>query len=101
MPSMAELTSKQRQFLKGLAHALAPVVRVGKAGLTDAVVAETKTALRAHELIKARLEVDTDAREDTAEQLAAGADAELVATVGKMAILYRGRDGDPGIELPR
>jgi RNA-binding protein YhbY len=40
---MAALTSKQRQFLKGRAHALSPVVRIGKGGLTPAVVPETKT----------------------------------------------------------
>ena len=42
MKTMTVLTSKQRQYLRGLAHPLAPVVRVGKAGLTESVIAETK-----------------------------------------------------------
>jgi RNA-binding protein len=84
---MAVLTSKQRQFLKGRAHALSPVVRIGKGGLTPAVVLEAKTALRAHELIKVRIEV-----EDAA--------AHLVGAVGKVAILYRARDEDPALRLP-
>ena len=98
---MAALTSKQRQFLKGRAHALSPVVRVGKGGLTPAVVLETKTALRAHELIKVRLEVE-DARERRAAGLSLAADtgAHLVGAVGKVAILYRARDEDPAIRLP-
>jgi len=45
------LTPKQRQFLKGLAHPLAPVVRVGKGAVSEAVIKETKNSLEAHELI--------------------------------------------------
>src|ERR1051325_1795707 len=55
---MASLSAKQRQFLRGLAHPLSPVVRVGKGGATAAVIAETKKSLEAHELIKVRIEVD-------------------------------------------
>jgi len=98
---MAALTSKQRQFLKGRAHALSPIVRIGKGGLTGGVVGETKTALRAHELIKVRIEVE-DAKERRAagQRLARDADAHLVGAVGKVAILYRERDEDPSIRLP-
>jgi len=98
---MAALTSKQRQFLKGRAHALSPVVRIGKGGLTGGVVGETKTALRAHELIKVRLEVeDAGARREAAQRLAEDAGAAHVTTVGKVAVLYRARDEDPVIRLP-
>jgi RNA-binding protein len=94
------LTGKQRQFLKGLAHALSPVVRVGKAGLTDAVVEETKKSLAAHELIKIRVEVeDGKERRALAKKLAAAADAEVAGAVGKIAILYRARDEKPTIKL--
>lgn len=95
------LTSKQRQFLKRLAHPLDPVVRVGKAGLTDAVVGEARRSLRAHELIKVRIEAeDGRERRRLAGELAAAADADLVGAVGKVAILYRAREEDPAIELP-
>ena len=52
------LTGKQRQFLKGLAHPLSPLVRLGKGGLTDAVINETRKSLHSHELIKVRIDVD-------------------------------------------
>jgi len=98
---MAALTSKQRQFLKGRAHALSPIVRIGKGGLTGGVVGETKTALRAHELIKVRIEVeDGKERRAAARRLAEDTDATLVGAVGKVAILYRERDEDPSIRLP-
>src|SRR5437870_559843 len=63
------LTAKQRQFLRGLAHALSPVVRVGRSGLTPAVVDETKKSLLAHELIKVRIDADEgeDAENDAAQ----------------------------------
>ena len=100
---MAEdLTAKQRQFLKGKAHSLSPVVRVGKSGLTPAVIEEAKTALRAHELVKVRIEADDgDDRREMADRLAQDTGAQIVARVGKVAVLYRERDEDPGIRLPR
>ena len=98
----AVLTAKQRQFLKGLAHSLSPVVRVGKGGATAAVVAETKKSLASHELIKVRIEVDEPAeRRAVAEKLAAETDAQLAATIGKVAILYREREEEPEIKLPK
>jgi RNA-binding protein len=54
----AALTGKQKQYLKGLAHALSPVVRIGKGGVTQSVIAETKKSLDAHELIKIRIDVE-------------------------------------------
>lgn len=99
---MAVLTSKQRQFLKGLAHPLSPVVRVGKAGVTDAVIAETKKSLESHELIKVRIESDESGeRKELAQQLADVTDAHLAATIGKIAVLYRERDEEPEIKLPK
>jgi RNA-binding protein len=96
------LTAKQRQFLKGLAHPLSPVVRVGRNGVTAAVVEETKKSLAAHELIKVRLDSDDAAeRRGQAEFLAAQADAQLAGTVGKIALLYREREEKPRIKLPR
>ena len=96
------LTAKQRQYLKGLAHALDPVVRVGKGGVSDAVVEETKKSLAAHELIKVRFEVDDGTlRRAFSEKLAAAAEAEVAGSVGKIAILYRERDEKPAIKLPR
>jgi RNA-binding protein len=94
------LTPKQRQYLKGLAHALSPVVRVGRSGLTDRVVKETRSSLDAHELIKVRIESEESAvRREVAEKLAAACEGELAGTVGKIAILYRPRDEKPTIKL--
>ena len=96
------LTPKQRQFLKGLAHPLSPVVRIGRGGASEAVVEETKKSLFAHELIKVRIEAeDSDDRRELAQKLAAAADAEIAGTIGKTAILYRAREEKPSIKLPK
>ena len=96
------LTPKQRQFLKGLAHPLSPVVRIGRGGVSEGVVAEARKSLLAHELIKVRIDAeDSDDRRELAEKLAAAADAQIAGTVGKTAILYRARDEEPTIKLPR
>ena len=95
------LTSKQRQFLKGLAHPLAPVVRIGRGGASSAVVEETKRSLTAHELIKVRIDTDDGRqRHALAEELARACEAELAGSIGKLAILYRPRDEEPRITLP-
>lgn len=96
------LTAKQRQYLKGLAHPLEPVVRIGQKGLSDAVVNETKKSLAAHELIKVRIDGEEPAaRKELAEKLAAACDAAVASTIGKTAILYRARDEKPSIKLPQ
>jgi RNA-binding protein len=98
---VAALTSKQRQFLRRLAHNLSPLVRIGKAGLTGGVVGEASSALQAHELIKVRIDVEDRAqRRDVIGHLVADTGAHLVGSVGKMAVLYRAREDDPGIRLP-
>ena len=99
---MAVLTTKQKQFLRGLAHPLSPIVRVGKGGVTASVVEETKKSLHSHELIKVRIDVDESAaRRELANRLAGETDSQLAGTIGKIAILYRQRDEEPEIKLPR
>jgi RNA-binding protein len=94
------LTSKQRQYLKGLAHSLPPVVRVGRGGASPAVIEETKRSLASHELIKVRIDTDDSTkRRALAEEVARACDAELAGSIGKLAILYRARDEKPDITL--
>ncbi|HEX6101127.1 MAG TPA: ribosome assembly RNA-binding protein YhbY [Thermoanaerobaculia bacterium] len=97
----AALTGKQKQFLKGLAHPLSPIVRIGKGGVTQSVIEETKRSLDSHELIKVRIDVeDSSDRRAMAQQLAEAADAHIAGGIGKIAILYRERDEEPEIKLP-
>lgn len=84
-----------------MAHPLTPVVRVGRGGVSGAVIEETIKSLAAHELVKVRIDVDDSAeRRALAEKLTAAADAHIAGSVGKIAILYRARDEKPTIKLP-
>lgn len=94
------LTSAQRKHLRGLAHHLEPVVRVGQKGITESVVSETSRALESHELIKVRLDAEGKEKKTLAEALAEKTEAELAGVVGKIAILYKAREEKPKIKLP-
>ena len=95
------LSSKQIRHLRALAHHLKPVVQVGNAGITSAVIAKTDTELTHHELIKVRL-LDADRQDlaDGATALCGATRSELVQTIGKLLVLYRQREEDPSIVLP-
>jgi RNA-binding protein len=96
-----QLTEKQRRHLKGLAHHLNPIIQVGNAGITPAVIAETGRALADHELLKVRVSAADRAERDAAiALLAAESQAALVARVGHVAILYRANPDRPRILLP-
>ena len=94
-----KLTEKQRRHLRGLGHALKPIIFIGQAGATAAVVAEAIRALKDHELIKVRVSgMERDARDDALESLAKGTH-ELVGRIGHTAILFRASRDRPRIVL--
>ncbi|HRG64082.1 MAG TPA: ribosome assembly RNA-binding protein YhbY [Burkholderiales bacterium] len=87
---MQQLTVKQRQFLKGLAHDLQPVVMIGNNGVTESVLKEIDTSLNAHELIKIRVLGDERAaREAIIEDLCGATNSSFVQHIGKLIVLYR------------
>ena len=95
------LTEKQRRHLRGLGHALKPIVFIGQAGLTDAVVAESARALNDHELIKVRaMGMDRKVRDEALESLATRTKSEIVARIGNVAVLYRRNPERTRIVLP-
>jgi RNA-binding protein len=89
-PPAPELSEKQRRYLRGLAHPLGAVIRLGKEGLTDAVVKETTRALHDHELIKVKAPGgDREARDALFVSLAERSASALVHRIGNVAVLYR------------
>ncbi len=96
------LTSKQRAYLKSLAHPLKPILQIGREGVTDAVARTVTDAFNTRELLKVKvLEAAPAPARETAEDLAARIDgAELVQVIGRTAILYRRHPEKPEIQLP-
>jgi RNA-binding protein len=97
-----DLSEKQRRHLRGLAHELKPIIRLGGAGLTDAVARETARALHDHELIKVKAPGggDRDARDTMFAELAQRTRSALVHRIGNVAVLYRPRPDLPRILIP-
>jgi RNA-binding protein len=96
------ITPKQRAYLKSLAHHLRPVAFVGKEGVGDATIRSIQEALNTRELIKVKvLEASpSNVREAGAELEQRIENAELVQTIGRIAVLYRPHPDKPEIDLP-
>ena len=95
------LSNKQKQYLKGLAHPLKPVVQLGANGLTEGVIAEIESALKHHELIKVK--VPTDDREEKAlimDAIIGETKSLKVQSIGHVLVIYRA-SGEAKISLPR
>jgi len=76
--------------LRAIGHKLKPVVTVAGNGLTDAVYAELERALSDHELIKIKLAVGSrDARAKLSQEICDRCGAELVQSIGNMAVILR------------
>lgn len=97
----SRLRSAQVRYLRGLAHALKPVVQLGQSGLTPAVLRAIEEALLAHELIKVRLSgEDRAARAAAAARIVAATGAMEVQILGHVLSLYRPHPDKPRLSPP-
>jgi RNA-binding protein len=95
------LSERQRRHLRGLAHPLKPIVRIGNAGLTDGVAQEAERALHDHELIKVKGPGgDREARDTLFATLAVRTRSFLVHRIGNVAVFYRARADLSRIVIP-
>ena len=96
-----EMSERQRKYLRGLGHALNPVLLIGNGGLTPGVVAEAKRALHDHELIKVKFRgADRESRDAGLAELATSTESVLVHRIGHTALYYKRRNDRPGIVIP-
>lgn len=95
------LSTKQKQYLKGLAHHLNPVVMLGGNGLTEGVLAEIDNALDHHELIKVKISgADHETKQLIIDAIVRETSSEKVQTIGHILVLYK-PSKEPKIQLPR
>ena len=98
---MTILSTKQKQFLKGLAHHLSPVVMLGGNGLTEGVLAEIDNALNHHELIKVKIAgADRETKQLIIDAIVRETQSSNVQTIGHILVLYRPSE-EGKIRLPR
>jgi len=83
-------SAQDKKHLRRIGHSLHPLVTVAGKGLTETVIAELGRALDDHELIKVELVVaDRDAKKALISEICAQTNAELVQSIGHVALLYR------------
>jgi|TARA_B110000483_G_C18206728_1_gene548175 RNA-binding protein len=79
-----------KKQLRAIGHNLKPVIIVGQKGTSKTLLAETNRSLNDHELIKIKLaSADRDTRKALIETMCDSCNAELVQSIGKVALLYR------------
>jgi len=100
-----ELTIKQKKFLKGLAHPLTPVVKIGKEGITKGVLETVQNELLYRELIKVKIGSNSEVgKTDAALLIPQKTGSSLVQLIGKTIILYKAnlkKQRDKRIVLPK
>jgi RNA-binding protein len=95
------LTGKQKRFLRRQAHQLKPIFQVGKDGVNEEMLKQMDEALERRELIKVSiLQNNPDNKNEVANEVASGIDAELVQVIGNNFILYKESEEHKQIELP-
>lgn len=96
-----ELTGKQKRHLRGLGHALHPLVTIGEKGLSESVLAELEQTLEHHELIKVKVSAgDRDEKKALIAKMVAQSKSSLVQTIGHIALLYR-KAQEPKLQIPK
>lgn len=89
------VSGKARAYLRALAHSLEPLVRIGTAGVSEAVLTSIDEVLTEHELVKVRFGQGFDGdRKQAATAIARELGADLSQTIGRIALLYRPRGKD-------
>ncbi len=101
-PLPIALTPADRKALRARAHHLDPVVMIGEAGLSRAVLAEADRALAAHELIKIRVLGDDRAqRQALLTEICSALGCAPVQSIGKLLVVYRPRPIEEAAERKR
>ena len=85
-----ELSGKQLNHLRALAHHLKPVVAIGVSGATPAVASELEHALTSHELVKIRLPSLTKSeKRELLDRLCSMTESAPVQLIGRVGVAFR------------
>lgn len=98
------ITSKQRAYLRKLAHGVEPIFQIGKDGVSEKLTEEIGKALDKREIVKVHI-LDSallDTRE-TCDMIAKELGAEAVQAIGNKFTLYReaSEEKNRKTELPK
>lgn len=86
-------TGAARRELLRRGHSLKSQLTVGRAGLSDAFLAQVRQSFTHVDLLKIRLDGDSPAEADElAEELASRVPCHVVQRIGRVALMYRPRN---------
>jgi RNA-binding protein len=85
------LSNAEIRKFKAAAQLMEPMLKVGKAGLTDGFVKTVSDALARHELVKIKFVEFKDQKKELAPLLAEKTGSHLVMRVGNVMVLHRPR----------
>jgi len=83
------LTNSQIRKFKAAAQLLEPMLKVGRAGLSEGFIRSVNQALAQHELVKIKFAEFKEQKKDLAPQLAEKTASHLIMRVGNVMVLHR------------
>jgi len=83
------LNNSQIRKFKAAAQQLEPMLKVGKAGLSEGFIRSVDLALTQHELVKIKFAEFKEQKKELAPQLAEKTASHLVMRVGNVMVLHR------------
>jgi len=94
------ITTKQRAYLRSLAHGMDTIFRIGKGGIEENFLKQVDEALEARELIKiAVLENSGFAAREASDIICKELNCEGIQAIGSKLVIYRKSIKKPKIEL--
>ena len=91
----SSMSGRHLRDLKSRAQHLDPVVKIGKAGLSDGFYAALNLALDQHELVKFKFDDLKDQKKELVPQIVSRTGSQLIQRVGNVAVVYRRRKTTP------
>ncbi len=89
--SPSPATGRELRDLKARAQRLDSVVKVGRAGLSDAFYVALDGALTQHELVKVKFDDFKEQKKELVPVMVARSGSQLIQRVGNVAVLFRRR----------
>ena len=88
-----QLLSSQKKQYKAIGHSQNPIVTVAENGLSEGVLSELERALRDHELIKIKINVeDREDKKLIIDEVCRQTNSILIQVIGKTALIFRPAD---------
>lgn len=87
------MLSKKRALLRAKGSKINTTIIIGKGGISESLIDQTRNTINANELIKCKV-LDTAfiSAKEAAESVALSIGAEIVCTIGNKFVLYKKKD---------